>query len=499
MTVLRFSDVFDADEWTTRAEELRSLEISGVCFYTDGGYRAKLAPPNASWGLHAYFFKEGKPKKSSRYKGAFPTKEGYSDTPADKSALVTSLKIFNASDVIRVTHVTNNIAELQAFILAVDLILKSPLRDFIKTVRILPDSKYVLDNLLYYKAWKERGWKLSSGQPVLNLEYWKTIDEQMQQLEELDLDIIYKHVAGHVDHGNIIADHLCTLAMNTRVPVDEFVDEEWYLEKDVDLHTIFLEQRYVHFPGLTDKYQDFAYMYSALDTKISVSNLGCRLEDLSISIIKTTDEKSVKGLKLVHRQCTKLEEAVAPVPMVVELRNILNNKIRGSLKKGLIEKFDRVEEIDKVTIKNPTDDTDLVHVVFPPRNSFKLLDEYKRGVQILADLEKGEKDVTKTDITGYFYKETEKDGLKFMLQTEDSVLIPARHMGNDEEETVNVRLTIGLDLPRRRVLNNLATLNPKISVVTWNASSASFRFGVLVETDNSYGFWYSPYSNNQLI
>lgn len=505
MSVLRFSDVFDELAWQEHCAELEKLEATGVCIYTDGGYRPKLKPPHASWAIHSFFYKEGKPKQTARYKSNFPTKEGYCDVPAEKSSIVTSLKIFNASGLIRSDHVTNNIAELQAFILALDLIIKTGLKDFVKTVRVFSDSEYVLKGAnMSLKTWKEKGWKLANGQPVANLDHWLIIDSQLQKIEELDIEIISSHVAGHVDFGNLIVDKACTLALTNRIEVNSFCDEEWYLSKEVTLDPLLLEQRYLHFPGLTPGYDEFAYMFSFLDTKIPISSIGCRLEDISVSIIKINNEETGDKLKLVHRECVKFEDAIAPVPMVVELKNLLSNKINYYLENDLTTSLPRIEEIDKISIRSPVDDSNILQIISPPRNSFKALHEYQVAVKVLRDLQADSPFVRKTDITDFFFKEKpddKKKALEFMLKTEEFIDVEAEYWsgGDVEIKKAKVILTLGLDTPRRRVLYNLVDLNPKISVITWEKGESSFRYGVLVETDNSYGFWLTPYANTQLL
>lgn len=501
MSVIRFEDIFNADQMVEHCKELAKLEQTGVCFYTDGGYRRTLPVPNASWGIHAFFYKEGKPKKSSRYKTHFPTKEGYTFAPEDRTSMVSTSKILNASGLIHLPEATNNIAELQAVILSVDILLKTELRDFIKTVRIFSDSKYVLDNLnVHMVNWKARGWKTSSGSPVLNLAYWKTIDAQLQELDTLGFDIVFEYRPGHVDFGNIIADNSCTLAMSTGIEIQDFCDEEWYFSNEIDINTLMIEQRYIHFPGLLEEYQEFAYLFSFTDTSIPISSLGCRLSDLSLSIIKIDEDRHVKDLKTIHRECVKIEDVTQPVPMVVELKNFLANRFNYFLKNDLITSLPQVVEIDKSTINDPVDNLPVVSVITPARNSFKLLDEYQQGVRILRETDNPDSTyVRKTDITDLFYKTNDKDKLEFVLKMEEAITVPAEHWSAGEVKIADVILTMGLDMPKRRVLFNLVDQKPKISVVTWELGEFSFRYGVLVETETSYGFWFSPYANTHLL
>jgi hypothetical protein len=85
------------------------------------------------------------------------------------------------------------------------------------------------------------------------------------------------------------------------------------------------------------------------------------------------------------------------------------------------------------------------------------------------------------------------------LLTEQSIKVPVNHMAGGLDGVDEATLSIGLELPRRRVLHNLVDLEPKISVLTWSNSDYSFRYGVLVETTSGRGFWFNPYINSNLL
>ena len=500
MSVLRFSDVFKEEDWKSNSQELKELETHGICIYTDGGWRAKETSPNCSWGIHSYFYKEGKPDKASqRYKLNFPTKQGYTDLPSQKADIVTSLKVFNASGLIYGQHTTNNIAELQAFILALDLVLKTDLKDILKTVRIFSDSEYVLKGTnTGLPVWSSNGWKNSQGAPVKNIEYWQVIASQVKELEALDLDIDFHWRKGHEDFGNLTVDSFCTLAIKSKIEISNFKDESWYFSKEVDLEPLMTEQRYLHFPGLTERYENYTYMFSFLDTKLLISQLGCRLEDLSISVLSIANEGMQNKLKLIQDECLKLEENITPVPMVVEVKNFLANNFDSYISNDLIAKLPRIEEIDKIIINNPTNDNPVVSIISPPRNSFKLLLEYQKAVDILDEYDES---ICYTDITDMVYKfNDKKKELDFLLKTEQAIDVKVNYWDPIDLKIrrAEVTLTIGLDLPRRRLLATIASLKPKISVVTWDRGNYSFKFGVVVETEDSYGIFLSPYTNNQL-
>lgn len=500
MRVADFNQLFDAAEWEVRIEELQTLNVKGVCFYTDGGFRKQQPLPNTSWGIHAYFYNDEKATKTSRYKLHYPTKEGYSDLPKEKSSMVNSVKVWDASGLISYSDATNNIAELQGVISALELILNTSLKTMLETVRIFSDSEYVLNINHQMKKWKTNGWKKSNGLLISNIEYWKHLDRLFDQLGEHDMEVVFEWRKGHQDFGNLIADKLCTLAIESKIEVNKFVDENWYFSNEVIIPALMLEQKYLHFPGLVEKYDKYILGYSLLDGTIPVSMLGCRLADISLSIIEVEDEAFLDKLKIVHKQCLTLEESISPVPMVVDIKNVLSNSFSGYLDSGLVGKLPQVSEIDVVTIEDPANGRSVFQAIYPARNSFKLLDEFVAGVRTLERAEDLESThIRKTDITEHFFGDvTKKDKTSkaFLLATEEAVTIPVDHWVGGELKTSPCTLAFGLDLPRKRIFFNLVDQDATISVVTMETADYSFKYFVLVETAKGRGFWFNPYSNN---
>lgn len=501
MSVGTFDKLFDAEEWGERVEELRSLGVTGACFYTDGGFKTQKPLPNTSWGIHAYFYNDEKATKTSRYKLHYPTKEGYSDIPKEKSSMVNSIKVWDASGLIEGSDATNNIAELQGIISTLELILNTGLKSLLQTVRIFSDSEYALNVNTQMKKWKANGWKKSNGMIVANLEYWQHLDRLIDKLSEQDLiEVVFEYRKGHHDFGNIIADKLCTLAIESKIETNKFVDEDWYFSNEVVIPALMLEQKYLHFPGLVDSYSKYIFAYSLLDGTIPVSMLGCRLADISLSIIETEDDVFLDKLRTVHKQCLTLEESISPVPMVVDVKNILSNSFDEYLNGGLISKLPPITEIDTVSIEDPSNGKTVIQAIYPARNSFKILDEFVKGVRTLERSEDIESThIRKTDVTSYFFGDvTKKDKTSkaFLLTSEEAITIPVDHWVEGELKTSPATLTFGLDLPRRRIFFNLVDLDAKISVVTMETADYSFKYFVLVETTKGRGFWFNPYSNN---
>lgn len=86
---------------------------------------------------------------------------------------------------------TNNRMELSAVIAALSA-LKEPC-----AVRLQSDSKYVVDAVQkgWLYSWKNRGWRKSGGDPVLNQDLWEKL------LELLDVHKVeFLWIKGHAGH-----------------------------------------------------------------------------------------------------------------------------------------------------------------------------------------------------------------------------------------------------------------------------------------------------------
>ncbi|UYV14115.1 MAG: ribonuclease HI [Phycisphaera sp.] len=98
---------------------------------------------------------------------------------------------------------TNNRMELMAVIRGLEA-LGRPTR-----VELYSDSQYVLKGLKeWMAAWKKRGWKTASKQPVKNQDLWMRLDELMGEHT-----LSFHWVRGHNDHPeNERADRLAVAA-----------------------------------------------------------------------------------------------------------------------------------------------------------------------------------------------------------------------------------------------------------------------------------------------
>lgn len=87
-------------------------------------------------------------------------------------------------------HTTNNKMEMQAALAALKLIKTLNQQE---PVIIYTDSEYVINGITkWVKGWKKKGWKTSTGTPVLNKDLWEKLDESNSRL------VKWQHVRGHV-------------------------------------------------------------------------------------------------------------------------------------------------------------------------------------------------------------------------------------------------------------------------------------------------------------
>lgn len=497
---------FDQDVWKARVEELIKLGVDSVCIYTDGGFKSKQPLPNASWGIHAYFFKNLPAKKTAKYKLYAPTRVGYKtkDTLSSKADIVESVKVFNMCAAIKGD--TNNIAELEGAIAGIDLLLNTALRDIIKRVTFVLDSEYVLNGFnMYMENWRANGWRKASGQPISNPKHWHLMDELKRNLNDTQIEYQFTWARGHVNLGNIIADKHANLAIYSKVTFfEEFIEEDYYFDSQTVIHPLLLEAKVLYFPGrfYSDEKREekLFYGYSTNDNQSPIWHIGRNSVDTSISLLllKNPDPKLIKILD----NCEEIADRISPTPMALDLKNLLAYDFEGELENKFFYHYPYKRTQHYVEMQN-LDAKPLIEIIQPARNSFMILNEYDTLMRILKDSNGANKYVVKTDITDCFFDKVEdKKGTKykFKLVTELSTDVPANYY-TDASGILQamVTLTFGLDIPKRRIFTNIAGLDPIISIICWHESDSLFRYGVLIEVGEDQGFWSAPYSNTFLV
>jgi ribonuclease HI len=106
---------------------------------------------------------------------------------------------------------TNNRMEMQAAIAALEFLAATGQT---VPVTLYTDSEYVKNGITQWiKGWKKKGWKTSTGKPVLNPDLW-------QQLDALNSALVrWQYVRGHAGNiGNERCDTIARAYAQGRVP-----------------------------------------------------------------------------------------------------------------------------------------------------------------------------------------------------------------------------------------------------------------------------------------
>ena len=127
-------------------------------------------------------------------------------------------------------HGTNNIAELYAAIMAVNMVKKGESEPSL----IISDSIYVVNNANeQVQKWAVNGWRKVRGEPIKNKAMWEKLYADMQ-----DKRIKFKWVRGHSgDKYNELADELASMGANNIPPTDTtFYCENMFMNIDNTLN-----------------------------------------------------------------------------------------------------------------------------------------------------------------------------------------------------------------------------------------------------------------------
>jgi len=108
----------------------------------------------------------------------------------------------------RDTQTTNNRMEMQAAIAALEFLAEADIDS--GSVILHTDSEYLKNGITkWIKGWKRKGWKTSSGKPVLNKDLWQQLDQLSQTLSTEEISVDWRYVRGHAGNpGNERCDEI---------------------------------------------------------------------------------------------------------------------------------------------------------------------------------------------------------------------------------------------------------------------------------------------------
>lgn len=503
-----------------KAEEHTLEELKGV-FYTDGGSRTVGSTNYGGWGLHGYLFIDKATNSNSGCKKAVPTNKGYVtgkiDGDTTKAFVVAYLDYYGSL----IDDSTNNKTELLAMLRCLFLVKQLKLKHSI----IHADSKYVLNLLKGRETYKNNGYKTSTGKELANLELCMSVVEMYDEVNE-QLSIELQWVKGHSgDYGNDMADANatkgCYIASNHHSKVvirtDKSVDDDYNLEG----HYFNIETPDEYFgkeleaPKMLSENSLF-FTTNGIDIRDNTTYYQASFGKMLNS--KDKDERKMLRGKPFADCCISVVELNKPDPVLNNIINIvadnfpstgviecnLTYQTRQSVYSDLLKGGLNTVSVDvnrgRVLLPNKEE---LASLTNPVRQAFRLINDFNAVKDFLDRYTKRDKlgINTVTDITSYLYdaKETKsKVVLKPIEHDCGFVEVPVEITVGDIIKTTHIPITIGVDTPSRVSLGRMKTIEPKVSLLTWDTEERTLRFAVLIETTEGIGVWMGIYSNIHL-
>lgn len=468
----------------------------GVILYFDGGART-----TAGYGIHGYVYIDEETKGNSKCPKGYPTNKGYISNKSNTPDIykVPVLAYINCYG--KVIDGTNNMAELKACTVAMDLIKSLPVVQY----TLLGDSKYVIDGLLnHYPTWEKNDFKSSTGKPLANKELW-------QELWAMYKSVVVKHssidwVKGHGgDIGNTLADSNATkgIYMGLRYDItDEYVisintPEDEY-NNLYSIHPLLCERRFAYTTYGNDT--PVYYQYSMGDYAPSIekdrrSVLGKRISDTTLSVVILPEKDPV---------ITSLQElsknSLGFDGIMVGRLDLLN---RGSLYDELYKsKYPLLtRKGDNVIDSNGVE---LLTHLSKPRLAFRLIDDFDYLASVLANYvsRRPDSEFTPVVVTEQVFnisKDKKGNDVYTVNSSNDNPIINCTIDTNDIKTVLP--LTPSVDIPDIISLGRLAKHLPKVILLLRKdeINPMVIHYVTVIECNGGFGIWTGAYWNVHVI
>lgn len=476
-------------------------DLDGVVFYIDGGQRLVLGAVKAAFGMHAYFYSDEVAKKGHGAKDYIPTPTAYVEKAnvADKDKCT----ILRYYDAFGPSHGgTNNTAEMDALIEALNIILTTKLYEKVKRIHIYSDSQTVVKGTQeWLPGWKNRNWMNSQGLPVANRNLWEIIDKLWTEVKATGVNINFDWVKGHSSfHGNNLADYMATTGLFHNEERKETISlPATYYTSDISTSKLLLDSKLYHLyeikPFIDGQAQYLTFSHPSQGFEVK-DDVGKCVRDFGIGIVRL--KKSEPVVDEILSVCCKLNERIADVPIIVNLQNILKPANYKEIFEGLVSNYNVTSEGHVKSLSNEN----LLTIVNPSRLAYRMKPIYSEVSDILDMYLDKDDSIGISTVTDLFYDKIEKKGkelLKFKLSTESFIQVPATFKLPSGEVTRKVTITFGNDTPQRRTFGSIAEHEPKISVVTWEEYESAYRYALVIETNEGIGIWCGCYDNSEFI
>lgn len=184
-----------------------------LILYTDGSVRPGN-PGFGGYGVYGYTLRESKRPSRVRH----PDSNKYCFTSNGISVVrdedpYETLDIVEHIGCIPGDKVTNNLAEIMAFITSLEIVKSM---DDVKLIKVYTDSNYVVTGFNeHLDKWKSNGYKRVDGKDISHDDKWKYILQLKEELADIGVEVEATWVKGHDgDYGNEIADLYAVVGSN---------------------------------------------------------------------------------------------------------------------------------------------------------------------------------------------------------------------------------------------------------------------------------------------
>lgn len=500
------------------APALPKISNVGAVIYIDGGARPN--PGNCGCGIHGYVYSLDEPKKGNGFKKGVLTRIGYASKLPDGEKPITILNYIDGVCYLKDEN-TNNVAELQTAVFALQYIKTLLTNHPIGKVTLRPDSEYLRDGITTnIHKWMGNGWINSTGAPVKNVEYWKALYQLTVELAEENVELDWIHVKAHDgETGNEIVDYYATVGVNAakhhvnangfRRPSSDYVniklsEAQGYWTNVYEPNRLLSFNRLYFNTGVggTPVSSDGRYVYYTGKNSVDVEQEGKPQGDTrySVAMLKERDPVIEDMLTQQDRFCKDKGQflAIGRLDNIFATKNISNITRFGAMqfdtKPGGMSMFMPYEAPVEIT-----------EVLRTPRIALNAVNALLMLQHVLEDSRIGRDNITVTDITSILYEvdTTKKQPVTKLRKQFDagtkSFKVDVNYKTSGSQGKYPVDLSIDIDLPDRNTLSALALLNPNVKVVSWEESAIGFRYAIWIESQEDSSIFAAVHSNLRVI
>lgn len=490
-----------------------------VILYTDGSCRPN--PGWGGWGFHGYIYYNEPQKRGSGCKDGTPTKTGY--IPGTSKTLDITLTCYidgyGAEGALPVA--TNNTAELIAAIRALQVIqseeARSYMEDRLASVMVFADSQYVCQAV---NEWgpirRQKGWRNDRGDEMSNAHLLESLLTLVDRIRQGGVELNFAWVPAHQKGeylGNDIADQHSNrgrvMAMNQRYGETQqehirFSPPQGYWTQSFDTDPMFCQPQWF-FLGRDEPLQvEGQYVYYLAETGHKNDLLHRSNPSASYTVLITpTLNPQLDVIKQAMHQLGR--DLVTQGPIRVRLNNLWSPEPLQDYHTSGLTTFLRDSKTQQIRTYN---DVPVAEEVKPAYLTYQGIDQFD-ALRVLLEqyLQGSSKTLHVTDITDtlFDFKTKAKTNVtvcelkKSITSTTHTHVVTAGYLMEGQIEPVELKLVIGVDLPKRNALAKLADPSIQVKVITWPESPYAIRYATVIHHQQSVALWVGLFTAIKIV